>query len=355
MKRVLIAPLDWGLGHATPCIPIIRWRVAQKLDVRIAGSGPSLDLLSKEFPDIPRSALPGYDPRYPASRKMVTTMALQLPGFLDVIRQEHKAVDQLVREHAIDVVISDNRYGCWTTAAHCIFITHQSNILMPKRFGWLAPVVRLMNERYIRKYDTCWIPDYAEGVLAGSLISFGRNNFHPDIRYIGPLSRFSSKVDEDVPRYDVVAVCSGPEPQRSIFERMLNEQLPNSGKRFLLVRGVTEGSATLPSGSGMVDYLTSPEMEKVLKGAGIVVARSGFSSIMDLNVLGKKAIFVPTAGQTEQEYLAKKMKDEGIAFTMDQQYFDLKRALCESESYSGFPSAGANRNLNKVLTEFFFP
>lgn len=351
MKRVLIAPLDWGLGHATRCIPIIRWLISHRVDVRIAGSGPSLRLLEKEFPFIPQSELPGYNPRYSSRKGMVTTMALQLPKFLNVIPAEHKAVEKLVQQHRIDVVISDNRYGCWTSLAHCIFISHQSNIMMPKRFGWLAPVVRWMNEQYIRKFDTCWIPDYPEGGLAGSLITFGKSGFHPDVRYIGPLSRFTAGFESDIPHYDIVGVCSGPEPQRSIFEGILRDQLTRSGKRFLLVRGVTDGESTLTGADNIVDYLTSESMEKVLKGAAIVVARSGFSTVMDLNVLGKKAILVPTPGQTEQEYLANKLMKENVTFTMNQGNFDLAKALVESEKYTGFTSAGMNETMNRVLTE----
>ena len=353
VKRVLIAPLDWGLGHATRCIPVIQWLVNRKIDVRVAGNGPSLRLLEKEFPFIPQSELPDYSPRYPAGKGMVTAMALQLPRFLHVISAEHKAVEKIVQQNRIDLVISDNRYGCWTSLARCIFISHQSNIMMPKRFGWLGPMVRWMNERYVRKFDTCWIPDHPEGSLAGSLISFGKRGFHPDVRYIGPLSRFTPAIDRDVPHYDIVGVCSGPEPQRSIFERILRDQLQRSGKRFLLIRGVLDGEPTLNADARIVDYLTTQTMEKVLKGAGIVVARSGFSTVMDLNVLGKKAIFVPTPGQTEQEYLAEKMMNEKVAFYMRQESFDLTGALAESAKYTGFAGAEMNKNLDRLLSELF--
>lgn len=351
MKRVLIAPLDWGLGHATRCIPVIQWLVDRKVDVHIAGNGPSLDLLALEFPSIPRWELPGYNPRYPQSNGMAIAMALQIPKFIKVISREHKIVEQLVEQHKIDIVISDNRFGCRTSLARCIFITHQSNILMPQRFGWLGKLVKWMNERYIRKFDTCWIPDYPHGTLAGSLISFGKNNFHPDVRYVGPLSRFNAAPDNDAPQYDIVAVCSGPEPQRTKFERILHEQLKHSAMRFLLIRGVFAESETPLEAPDVLNYLTTADLQKALKGASIVVARSGFSTVMDLAVLGKKAIFVPTPGQTEQEYLAKKMMSEKIAFSMEQKHFDLIKAMAESSAYTGFSAVTPDGNLEKVLTE----
>lgn len=353
MKRVLIAPLDWGLGHATRCIPVIRSLVRRNVEIHIAGSGASLDLLAREFPFIPTWKLPGYNPRYPSGSGMVGAMALQLPKFLSVIAREHKAVEELVQRHSIDIVISDNRFGCWTSLAHCVFLTHQSNIMMPAKFGWLSPLVRLMNERFISRFDACWIPDHPlDRSLAGALISFEKENIHPNVQYIGPLSRFSAAPDGGTPHYDVVAVCSGPEPQRTIFEKILTEQLPKSGSRYLLVRGVPENvNSYPPMKPRTVNFLTSDEMQKVLQSARIVVARSGFSTVMDLNVLGKKAIFVPTPGQTEQEYLAKRLMDKRITFAMKQQEFNLVRAIIESENYSGFSRAPQNKQLEKVLSD----
>lgn len=350
MKRILIAPLDWGLGHATRCIPLIRWFLRHDAKVFVAGSGPSLQLLLKEFPAIEWLELPGYNPRYPKDRAMVSAMAMQVSRFLAVMRAECRLVEQFVTAKAIDIVISDNRYGCRAKGALNIFITHQCNILMPAGFGWLAPIVRWLNLNYIRKFDTLWVPDDPEATLAGTLISCGEK-LHRDIKFIGPLSRFTAEKDDQAPHYDIVAVCSGPEPQRSIFERILREQLDKIGKRSLLVRGDVNGKPILRSGDTVVDYLTSADLERVLKGADIVVARSGYSTLMDLNVLGKKAIFVPTPGQTEQEYLAKKLMTDRVAFSMDQQEFDLNKAISELEKYNGFSAAASNERLVQVLTE----
>jgi uncharacterized protein (TIGR00661 family) len=362
MKRVLVAPLDWGLGHASRCIPVIRLLLDKGTEVRLAGSGSALALLRAEFPQLKAYTLPAYDPRYPRKGSMVFAMARQLPHFITTIRQEHRVLETLVREHNIELVISDNRYGCWSNAVPCIFITHQSNILMPQRFGWLASLVRWANLRMMRRFTRCWIPDApGESSLAGSLITFGGGHQGIAVEHIGAVSRFvpAGKVVEK--KYDVVAVCSGPEPQRSVLERLLLKELKGSGLRFVIVRGVLEGqrgSGDERQGRGegqhndegekngkVIDFLGASELQEYLEQAEIVIARSGYSTVMDMAALGRKAIFIPTPGQTEQEYLAARLKEQGVAFSMPQHVFSLAAALSASEHYSGFAGGGMHHAL----------
>jgi uncharacterized protein (TIGR00661 family) len=354
-KRVLVAPLDWGLGHATRCIPVISELLKHDCDVMVAGSGASLELLKKEFPVLIFFALPGYAPVYPKNEGMVFRMALQLPHFLKTIRTEHEEIQTIIRRHGIDVVISDNRYGCWSSNAVTVFITHQSNVLMPRRFGWLGRWVRTLNEKYMRRFDLCWIPDVpGEGSVAGDLIRFG-TVAHPRTSFIGPLSRFrfTPALNSET---DVLAICSGPEPQRSILEQRLLQELEKAALRYVLVRGVIEEGAPRYTHNGVVhNYLVSSEMEHLIKASRLVLARSGFSTVMDMMALGKKAVFIPTPEQTEQMYLAERMKDNGTAFFMEQHAFNLETALAESQKYRGFQPgfenewlAGEIKNLLKA-------
>src|SRR5205085_520772 len=122
----------------------------------------------------------------------------------------------------IQLIISDNRYGCWSSAVESVLITHQSNILMPKRFGWVGRWVRRTTNRLLNKFDACWIPDYPPPhSLAGELISFGTVKYRGRVDYIGTLSRFRHVDENAVAEYDVLAICSGPEPQRTVLEQML--------------------------------------------------------------------------------------------------------------------------------------
>jgi len=334
MKRVLVAPLDWGLGHATRCIPIVRELLRNGCEVFLAGSGSSSRLLRNEFPQLKFFSLPGYHPVYPATGSMVWKMALQLPKFMRVISNEHREIEAIVRAHQIDLVISDNRFGCWSTLIPSVFITHQRNILLPAGYQWLESWVNRINDSLIRKFSCCWIPDRADPFsLAGKLAASTRGQSYPT-RHIGNLSRFGVPSSQAV-RYDVVCILSGPEPQRSIFEEMVARQLRNSALRYFLVRGLIDG-ATSPADVHGADFLSGAQLQQVIEQSACVVSRSGYSTVMDLAKLGKMAIFVPTPGQTEQEYLAARLMERKIAFRMEQQEFDLMVAWNELKNYNGF-------------------
>src|SRR5689334_7586315 len=261
MKRVLVTPLDWGLGHATRCIPIIRELLEREFEVCIAGSGSSLQLLCDEFPQLIHFSIAGYEPRYPASGGMALAMMLQTPKFFRAINREHNEIEMIVESNRIDYIISDNRYGCWTKKIPCAFITHQSNILMPERFGWLGPMVRGVNERYMKKYSVCWIPDYPGGHLSGSMLAFGKKDLNVPYDFIGSVSRLTPAPADK--KYDIVAIFSGPEPQRTIFERIVIDQLVNSGLKYFVVRGILP--ARKKDGQPyIVDFLPASELQQVI-------------------------------------------------------------------------------------------
>jgi uncharacterized protein (TIGR00661 family) len=355
-----VTPLDWGLGHATRCIPVINALLSEKCDVLIAGSGRSLDLLRIEFPQIKTFELPAYDPEYPTNGSMVWKMIVQLPKFLKTIKEEHVAIEKIISDNKIDIVVSDNRYGCWSSKIFSVLITHQSNILMPRRFGWLSAIVRRLNERQMKKFSRWWIPDHPEHDLAGALIRFDDKTF-ADVDYIGSLSRFSrsEKKNKD---YDVAAIFSGPEPQRSLLEEIITAQLKQSSLRYFIVRGLPQRNGinltsniehqTSNTSEDVVDFMGTDELKDLIESAEVVLARSGYSTIMDLAALGAKGIFIPTPGQTEQLYLAERLKEKRIAFFMHQEKFDLETAMNEGKKYSGFSGVlGSGEYLTKAITK----
>ena len=264
---------------------------------------------------------------------MIWKIVSQIPKFVHVIRREHHQIETLIENHEIDFVISDNRYGCWSSKIPSVFITHQLNILMPKGLKWVEPLIGLINRRLIGKFSACWIPDYADRKYSLS----GKLSEHDDafehVSYIGPLSRFHNiKNGED--KYDVVCVFSGPEPQRNIFAEEVRNQLRSSGLRYFIIRGAY--SATRASGENEVEFLNSGGLETVISQSSLVLARSGYSTIMDLAVSGRKGVLVPTPGQTEQEYLADRWKRQGVFYSVPQHHFNLQAVLEESKSYTGF-------------------
>jgi predicted glycosyltransferase len=351
-KRILVCPLDWGLGHATRCIPIIRLLLQKNQDVLIAGSGRSFILLKQEFPTLEFIDLPGYDIRY-SKNGLAIQMFFSIPRILKGIKREHELLKNIVQEKKIDIVISDNRFGLWSHQAKTIFITHQLSIKSP--LG--EYVLHRINLHYIKKYDQCWIPDSeGESNLSGELThtySFPENAF-----FIGLLSRFTNQLPSTTPAtafglkksYDVMVIISGPEPQRSIFEKLILKQVSTIPLRFLITRGITE-QAPIVETKGNIDivsHLSSTEMEAAILSASMIVSRSGYSTLMDLAALNKKAVFIPTPGQTEQEYLAERCMKNGVAYFEDQSNFNLKNALEKGVLYTGFKYAGGD-NLEKRI------
>ncbi len=347
-KRVVVTPLDWGLGHATRCIPIIEALQKINCEVFIASSGSALSLLRKELPSLKYFELSPYTITYPEKAPFVISILLQIPKILKAISKEHLQMKNIISENNIDLVISDNRYGCWSSKIPSVFICHQLTIQLPVGFKWLRSVVNYFHHRSIRKFTQCWIPDQPEEFnLTGKL----SNKFPFSAKYIGILSRFR-KTNAEL-KYDLAVILSGPEPQRTILEEIIRKQIYNQNLKIILVRGVIENEVIwkLQSDVSSVNYLQSNELAEILNQSKLIIARSGYSTIMDLARLGKKAVLIPTPGQTEQEYLGERLMYNKIALCLSQDKFDLSKAIKLSMGYSGFKEFKSNELLKDAVAE----
>jgi uncharacterized protein (TIGR00661 family) len=307
--KVLVCPLNWGLGHATRCVPIIRKLVTEGHEVVIVADGYPLAFLQQQFLSLRFIEYPSYEVYYAAGKSQVGAMIFNFPNILKGIIQEHIWLRNLLRREYFDQVISDNRFGMWNKRIHSIYMTHQLMVKMPVNLKFLEPFVHRIHRTIINRYDECWIPDRAvDGGLSGDLAH--KYPLPSHARFIGTLSRFKElKNIQANDEYEIVAVISGPEPQRTIFEDYLLQIYRNSSEKTLIVRGQPQienyhrryiGNITL------VPHLSDTELAAVLLGAKKIICRSGYSSIMDLDALQclPKAGFIPTPGQTEQEYLS---------------------------------------------------
>lgn len=335
--HVLVTPLDWGLGHATRCIPIIRELLARNCRVSIATCGYPLQLLQEEFPQLTFFELASYQPKYVESGSLIQSLLTQIPKFYKAIRNEKRQVKKIIREHRMDAIISDNRYGCYNRSVKSIFMTHQLSILLTSRFGWLAGVANQMNRFMMNQFDQCWIPDLPGHILSGDL----SKPPHEKCRMVGVLSRFvKNEALQHVQRkWKVLAVVSGPEPQRSLFETILRNQLMEIHESTLLVKGLPGDSLITQTNEYLheVNHLNAEQLQAALQAAEFVVCRSGYSSVMDLAIVGQQnCMMVPTPGQPEQEYLAEKLQAEGIVYSATQNEFNLNQAMHEVISRKGF-------------------
>lgn len=349
--RVLIAPLDWGLGHATRCIPIIFKLLQENCEVIIAAEGGGMVLLQKEFPGVNFVELKGYRMSYSRNKALMPLqMLLQFPKLIYRIYAENRWLKKIVGSYKIDAVISDNRMGLYHNKIPCIYITHQLKLKTGNAYTEI--MAQKIHYHFINKYTACWVPDIETSInLAGQLS-------HPPllplvpVKYIGPLSRFEKT--EAVYKYELCIILSGPEPQRTVFEKMLLKNLDKIPGPVFLLRG-------LPLNTNYIDavnnaeikgHLTARELNLVILQSKMVISRSGYSTVMDMVKLQKKAILVPTPGQTEQEYLANYLGGKKLFYCIPQAGFILQDALKQAGAfeYSNMPIP--TDDYKKVVEDF---
>lgn len=314
-KVILAAPLDWGLGHATRMVPVIR-RLAEKNRVILCVTRNNEALLQLYFPKLQRVTIPSYGVRYSGKTSQTLKVVLSLPSIIRRIHQEHKHCMRLADKFSAEVVISDNRYGFWSPRVHNIFITHQLKFFT--RGGGIAGKLQ---SRIIRgRFGEVWVPDYAEpeARLAGELCS--SPSLH-EVKYIGPLSALENFIPSNrEPLYDYLLLISGPEPQRTLLERALIRKYQGLRANIAVARGTARPGTAFPSGWTVHDLAAGPELADLIVRSRRVVCRSGYSTLMDLHLLGQKEmVLVPTPGQPEQEYLARYWEKKFGAAVVSQQ------------------------------------
>ena len=322
-KTILIAPLNWGLGHATRCIPIIKALQENDYVPIIASDGIALELLRKEFPYLQTLELPSYQIEYAKNAKNFKWKLLQnCPKMIEAVLEERKMVKKWIKKHSIGGIISDNRLGVFSQKVPSVFITHQLNVMT----GSTTWITSKLHQHIIKKYAECWVPDF-EGIpnLTGKLGHIKKADFN--IKYIGPLSRIQKK---EIPkRYDLMIILSGPEPQRGLLEEKLKTEITQYKGNVVFIKGVVEHDQKKDEIDNVTYYnfMNSRQLEQTFNESERVLCRSGYTTIMDLAKLEKKAFFIPTPGQYEQEYLAEKFKKEGLVPYAKQNDFKMENIL----------------------------
>ena len=338
---VLIAPLDWGLGHATRCIPIINELVQQGARVIVAANPGQNALLKPEFPQVGFIETQDYKIRYKGGILLKWALLFRLPSLLKQIKKENKWLEDILQHHHIDAVISDNRYGIFHRTCPSIFITHQLQIQsgigsLFKGGRWSLAVGRHINRQilkwnyaFIEKFSSCWIPDLEGELSIAGLLSHPTKLPSIPVKYIGTLSRFYIS-EKNTQKNTLLILLSGPEPQRTEFENILFSQLGSSTMNTVVVRGLPGSDFSIPfvrEGIRIWNHLPSNTLNELLNNSEYIVARSGYSTIMDLLAVRKNAILVPTPGQTEQEYLGHYLHEKKWMYSVEQKNFGLQAAM----------------------------
>jgi len=346
-KKIIVAPLNWGLGHATRCIPIIIALQEAGYEPIIASDGEALTLLKKEFPYLKALHLPGYRIKYAEKGWFFKwKLLLQLPKMFRAIYLEHLTILDYAKNYQVKGIISDNRLGCYVKGIPSVFITHQLHVMS----GASSKLTSFFHDWYIKKYTVCWVPDvFGAKNLSGKLGHPKKTSLR--VKYLGLISRFKKL---DLPKlYDLLVVLSGPEPQRTLLEKKLIQELQSFAGKVLFIKGIVNDSQNFEEIGHITfyNYMTARQLEKAMNQCEVVLSRSGYSTILDLAKLEKKAFFIPTPGQYEQEYLARKLKKENIAPTCNQDYFKVEM-LSKVDYYGGFKDFENNVDIKTLFDVF---
>jgi len=342
-KKILITPLSWGIGHATRCIPIIEELIKFDFEPIIATSGDALSLLRKEFPNLRTITLPRYNIKYPKNSSFLRiSLFFQMPRLFFVIKKERQQIEAIVKKEVIYLIINDNRFGCFSKKVPTIYITHQINVLS----GFTTFLTSKIHQFLMRKANKIWIPDDENFRLSGRLSETTSKNVY----YTGVLSRFKLPKKSPKIKYDILVLLSGVETQRVMLEKILIKELTSLNKKILFVRGSISDKGKIENSDCItfLNYLLKDELQEAILESNLVIARSGYSTIMDLAVLQKKCFFIPTPNQNEQEYLARQMQKLQIAPYAKQA--DFKAALLNKiENFNGFAKKESQDVLEKLI------
>lgn len=346
-RNILVAPLNWGLGHATRCIPIIRELEKNGFTPIIASDGGALHMLQKEFPHLLSLELPSYNIEYAQNEEDFKWKLIKnSPKMITAIFTEKKVVKNWIAEYNLQGIISDNRLGVHNKRIPSVIITHQLNVLS----GDTTWISSKLHQHFIKKFNECWVPDIEEEPNLTGKMGHWKNK-KQTVKYIGPLSRLEKKELKEI--YDLMIILSGPEPQRTILEQKLKTEIKTFKGKIVFVQGIIESDQKKERKRNVLYYnfMTSAEVERTFNKSKVVLCRSGYTTVMDLAKLKKKAFFIPTPGQFEQEYLAKKLKDDGFVPYAKQDEFKIENLL-QVELFNGLPQLRKDVNWEQLFVLF---
>lgn len=343
-KKVLIAPLNWGLGHATRCIPIIEMLQEMNVQVYVASSGRALDLLKKETKNVFFLSLKDPSIKYWNKLPAWLSIFLQFFKLYRFVNKEQAQLNGLIEKHNFSLIISDNRYGFFSEKTPSVIITHQLNI----QAGALTKYLRKITAKQLNKFDEIWIPDIDKKPnLTGNLSM--NDQIKSQKKYVGWLSRFDQSNQNVTQHFSWLAILSGPEPERTNFEKDLIHQLKSSKEKGVILRGIPEGDAKreLIGGIACYNHLQTQELKQLILSSDIIICKSGYSTVMDLAKLGKKFVCLPTKGQTEQVYLQSFLTQHYGT----NEYFKVGKRKIQIIDLSKVTHGSGNQNILKTLLE----
>lgn len=325
---LLLSPLDWGLGHTVRCIPIIRELLLLDCVVIVACTSKQKAVLQTEFPLLEFVELEGYDIDYGTTEAMTLGKIIwQIPKILIRVKREKRWLKRFLQNNKVDAIISDNRYGFYSPHVPSIFVTHQLAI----KSGiskWIDKIMQWWAYKNINRFKECWVPDFEKNENLAGELSHPKKLPQIPVTYLGGISRFDA-CPYSVCTNRILIILSGPEPQRSIFEKLLLDELKFIKETAILVRGLPSSEETINSSPNLtiLNHVAAYELNLLVCSSEIIISRSGYTTIMDLLKLKKKTVMIPTPGQEEQKYLANYLTSKQLVYSTTQDSFTLNDTL----------------------------
>jgi len=326
--KIIYGVCSWGLGHATRSLPVIRKLIQENNELTIISHDRSLDLLKKELGE----NLEYIDIEdYPIllsenARQFMAKSVIYWPLFIRKMQSGLRQLTKILETRKCDTIISDGRYDIYSRKIPSVFISHQIRIMNPLRIRMFETGSEIFNLFFFKRFREVIVPDYKENSLSGDLSHGLRKIDEEKIHYVGVLSDFKKKKTKN--DIDYLISISGPEPQRTLLEKKLLPQTDELDGNIVITLGKTEEKEkTSKENIKVYSFLEKEEREDLLNRSKLVVSRSGYSTIMDLAVLGKKALMIPTPGQIEQEYLSQYHNNKKTFYSVNQESLDLKRDI----------------------------
>jgi UDP:flavonoid glycosyltransferase YjiC (YdhE family) len=298
-KHILFGVLNWGLGHATRSIPLIKSLEKKGFAVTIASDGLALKVLKNTFPELNFLVLADLKISYGKTRNQSISIVMQLLDLQRWYKAERKIVRDFLKKNIVDEIISDNRPTVKSNNIPSYYITHQLEV----KSGILTAFSTLGHKFLFKGYTEIWVPDVASTPnLSGDL---SHKSTHKNIKFIGPQSDLIQRASTAKAEFDAALILSGPEPQRTLLESAAINQLAKSDLKILILRGTTNPLETkLPKSWQCINLGSRAHVQQAFEISRVIIARCGYSTLMDLYSFNKAAILIPTPGQPEQEYLA---------------------------------------------------
>jgi predicted glycosyltransferase len=321
--NILICPLEWGLGHAARMIPLARKLREMNHNVIIGSGEEHLSLFRKELPGLLLINFPGFKPGYSRFLPQYLSLLFKTPLLLYHIFAEHYKLKKILAENSVDIIISDNRFGLWNTSVTSVYVSHMPLIPFPEPFKFLESIGVALHKKIIKKYSFCYIPDLPGDLNLSGRLSHGIK-LPDNVRFIGILSRFinSDRQQNETPKKSehITVILSGPQPQREILRQKLIPLLKDIQTQTIIFEGkpYKSGDIVRYGNISFYSHLPAPKMKEIIESSRNIIARSGYTTIMEMVSLKCNALIIPTPGQTEQEYLAKYLSEKGWFSTITQ-------------------------------------